>query len=58
MSSTNDFSIGIFGASIGEPVNAGDAINADNFSFVPEPSTYALLAMSAAGALWWVRRRR
>jgi hypothetical protein len=25
---------------------------------VPEPSTYALLAMSAAGGLWWVRRRR
>jgi sulfatase modifying factor 1 len=25
---------------------------------VPEPSTYALLAMSAAGALWLARRRR
>jgi sulfatase modifying factor 1 len=25
---------------------------------VPEPSTYALLAISAAGALWWARRRR
>jgi len=25
---------------------------------VPEPSTYALLAMSAAGALWFARRRR
>jgi hypothetical protein len=25
---------------------------------VPEPSTCALLAMSAAGALWWARRRR
>jgi formylglycine-generating enzyme required for sulfatase activity len=25
---------------------------------VPEPSTYALLAMTAAGALWWARRRR
>jgi probable HAF family extracellular repeat protein len=25
---------------------------------VPEPSTYALLAMSAAGALWMARRRR
>ncbi len=24
---------------------------------VPEPSTYALLAVSAAGALWWLRRR-
>jgi hypothetical protein len=27
-------------------------------SLVPEPSTYALLAMTAAGALWWARRRR
>lgn len=25
---------------------------------VPEPSTYALLALTAAGALWWARRRR
>jgi hypothetical protein len=25
---------------------------------VPEPSTYALLLMTAAGALWMVRRRR
>jgi formylglycine-generating enzyme required for sulfatase activity len=25
---------------------------------VPEPSTYTLLAMSAASALWWARRRR
>jgi hypothetical protein len=25
---------------------------------VPEPSTYALLAMAAAGALWMTRRRR
>jgi sulfatase modifying factor 1 len=25
---------------------------------VPEPSTFALFAMSAAGALWWARRRR
>ncbi len=25
---------------------------------VPEPSTFALLAMSAAGTLWWARRRR
>jgi formylglycine-generating enzyme required for sulfatase activity len=25
---------------------------------VPEPSTYALLVMSAAGALWWARRKR
>jgi sulfatase modifying factor 1 len=25
---------------------------------VPEPSTYALLVMTAAGALWWARRKR
>jgi sulfatase modifying factor 1 len=25
---------------------------------VPEPSTYALLVMTAAGALWWARRRK
>jgi formylglycine-generating enzyme required for sulfatase activity len=25
---------------------------------VPEPSTYALLAMTAAGALWMTKRRR
>ena len=25
---------------------------------IPEPSTYALLLVSAAGALWWARRRR
>ena len=34
----------------------------DNVGFrvatVPEPSTYALLLMTGAGALWWVRRRR
>jgi hypothetical protein len=29
-----------------------------NLEIVPEPSTYALLAMTAAGALWWARRRR
>jgi hypothetical protein len=28
-----------------------------NITSVPEPSTYALLIMSAAGALWWARRR-
>jgi PEP-CTERM motif len=25
---------------------------------VPEPSTYALLLIAGAGALWWVKRRR
>jgi hypothetical protein len=29
-----------------------------NITSVPEPSTYALLAMSAAGALWLSRRKR
>jgi sulfatase modifying factor 1 len=33
-----------------------------NFGFrvasVPEPSTYALLLITGAGALWWARRRR
>jgi len=24
---------------------------------VPEPSTYALLLLTGAGALWWVKRR-
>jgi len=28
-----------------------------SYSAVPEPSTYALLLMTGAGALWWVRRR-
>jgi hypothetical protein len=36
----------------------GGHLHVDNvlLSGVPEPSTYALLAMSAAGALWWSRR--
>ncbi|MEX1110448.1 MAG: SUMF1/EgtB/PvdO family nonheme iron enzyme, partial [Chthoniobacterales bacterium] len=42
---------------------SGDPAGEDGFSgfrvaSVPEPSTCALLAMSAAGALWWARRRR
>jgi hypothetical protein len=30
----------------------------NNVSVVPEPSTYALLAMAALGAVYWARRRR
>ena len=30
----------------------------NNLKIVPEPSTYALLLMTGAGALWWARRRR
>jgi formylglycine-generating enzyme len=37
-------------------------LGASTFGFrvasVPEPSTYALLLMTGAGALWWARRRR
>jgi hypothetical protein len=29
-----------------------------SIALVPEPSTYALLLMTGAGALWWARRRR
>ncbi len=58
MSNSSEFSLGIYGASIGETVFAEGMVSADNFSLVPEPSAYALLAMSAAGALWWARRRR
>jgi hypothetical protein len=48
--------------------NAGDGemndavhLAVDDVQFtatVPEPSTYALLLMTGAGALWWARRRR
>ena len=42
--------------------SANPANESDNVGFrvasVPEPSTYALLLMTGAGALWWARRRR
>ena len=58
MSNSSDFSLGVYGASIGEIVFAEGTVRAENFSLVPEPSTYALLFMAGAGALWWARRRR
>jgi hypothetical protein len=46
--------------SSGDLLQAGTSVNTilvDNIGAIPEPTTYALLAMSAAGALWWARRR-
>jgi len=34
------------------------ALSSSEVASVPEPSTYALLLMTGAGALWWARRRR
>jgi hypothetical protein len=45
----------------GDLLQAGTSVNTilvDNIGAVPEPSTYALLAMTSAGALWWAWRRR
>lgn len=45
----------------GDLLQAGSSVNTilvDNIGAVPEPSTYALLAMTAASALWGARRRR
>jgi hypothetical protein len=45
----------------GDIVQAGASVNTiliDDIGAVPEPSTYALLLMTGAGALWWARRRR
>ena len=45
-----------------ERASSGPTAESINLGFrvasVPEPSTYALLAMTAAGALWMARRRR
>ena len=48
----------------GDDAYSGVSSNSDNSNYgfrmatVPEPSTYALLLMTAAGALWMTRRRR
>jgi len=46
----------------GDRVAIGPPSAASDLGFrvasVPEPSTYALLLMTGAGALWWARRRR
>jgi formylglycine-generating enzyme required for sulfatase activity len=55
---------GYSGHSLRSSDRANDAPSSEysNIGFrvasVPEPSTYALLAMTAAGALWMARRRR
>lgn len=36
----------------------GDPARGFRVASVPEPSTYALLLMTGAGALWLLRRRR
>jgi hypothetical protein len=36
----------------------GDLFAGLRVASVPEPSTFALLLMTGAGALWWARRRR
>lgn len=48
-----------------DPTNTNGSVTFDEFrmgttasAVVPEPSTYALLVMTAAGALWMARRRR
>jgi formylglycine-generating enzyme len=36
----------------------GNIVIAFRVASVPEPSTYALILMTGAGALWWARRKR
>jgi formylglycine-generating enzyme len=39
-------------------MNLSSADRGFRVASVPEPSTYALLVMAGAGALWWTRRKR
>jgi len=66
MASVTRFEILAGGGSVsyrssGDIVQAGNSVNTilvDNIGAVPEPSAYALLLMTGAGALWLARRRR
>jgi sulfatase modifying factor 1 len=53
---------GSFEGALNSATRGSDGPQSDNYAFrvasVPEPSTYALLLMAGAGALWWARRRR
>ena len=65
MSGVTRFSILAGGGSVsyranGDLLQAGTSVNTilvDNIGAVPEPSTCALLLLTGAGALWWLRRR-
>jgi formylglycine-generating enzyme required for sulfatase activity len=43
---------------IGDPADFGSSGVGFRVASVPEPSTYALLLMTAAGAFWWAKRRK
>lgn len=53
---------GSFEGALSSVTRGSDGPQSDNYAFrvasVPEPSTYALLLMTGAGALWWARRKR
>jgi sulfatase modifying factor 1 len=51
------FSLAFSGRLSGGPAFE-DSYTGFRVATVPEPSTYALLLMASAGALWWARRRR